>query len=1011
MRAALVVAAVGLLAGCSNNVSLTLLPSGAQTVSGPTVIKAGQQAQWTLSGPGALSDTFGDQVTYYPPAAVSTTNPPTATVTATSNGASASVVLTVMPPPRPPGVIPGLGANVSVTYDAEGIPHVFCAAAADCYAATGYLHAQDRLFQMDLFRRTARGRLASMLGAAAVPQDTQLLTLFVTRDGQRIEDALVSALDAPQKALLDAYAGGVNAYLTYLAAHPTQMPWEYSTLGGAAWTPADIPQWTDQDTLAIARLQQFELSETIEKETAYGTIASVFGPGGSKEDLGRFAAWVRAQQPLNGFTLADTDASPVAPRQSAANEAAAPAVPVMAPWGRALAQLSSRMDALQPLFGTMRTGAGSNNWVVDAAHSSSGKAMLANDPHLALQYPPLFHLISLTASDNSGLNIQGAMFPGIPIVVIGRGAHVAFGATVVGYDVTDLYLEQIVPAGNSGCPAPALAGCAVFNSGVVPLVAKVFSIQVRGGAAQNVTVAIVPHHGPLVSLDQTTGKGVSARWTGQDITNDTRGYLALNVATAVGDTSEAAGTAFGALKDYAVGAQNFVLADDQGHIGYDPHALVPRRKWLEDQVAAVEGGANPQTTFVVGFPWFPMDGQSGNFEWGSGTAGDNCAGTGSNLPAAACWVPDSVLPRGVDPAKGYFVTANSDPAGYTASPFAVAAQLPYTSTAPPGLYPYLSFDWDDPADVRYSRIAELLKAKTSSGKMAVSDMQAVQTDHSMLLAKLFAPSFPAGSGGSYGAAMAMMATWATDGYDCPTGLTGINPQSPADPDATRNRDSASCLLFHVFLRTVLSNVFDDDIAVVAAASGRSFGADFSAEIRGLLYMLTLPDNSGGATFCNDVSSTNAVLHTHSCKEQLQIAMASAYDATTAQFGAPSNWLWGRVHTLTTVSPGAPLLQAGAGPYARPGGALTVDVGNPEGSSTFDFSYAHGSNIRFIAEMDDAATAVTKMQLPGPESDGQGAFGLGGPDLIEHYVVNDYFDFTLGHEADGQTASTMGFTSH
>src|SRR6185312_5168765 len=98
--------------------------------------------------------------------------------------------------------------------------------------------------------------------------------------------------------------------------------------------------------LAIARLQQFALSETIEKETAYGIFASVFGPGGSKEDLPKFAAWVRSQQPLNGFTLADSDASPVAPRAHAA-KAAAPAAPNLSGWGPALAQLAKGMSELR----------------------------------------------------------------------------------------------------------------------------------------------------------------------------------------------------------------------------------------------------------------------------------------------------------------------------------------------------------------------------------------------------------------------------------------------------------------------------------------------------------------------------------------------------------------------------------------------------------------------------------------------------------------------------------------
>jgi hypothetical protein len=326
----------------------------------------------------------------------------------------------------------------------------------------------------------------------------------------------------------------------------------------------------------------------------------------------------------------------------------------------------------------------------------------------------------------------------------------------------------------------------------------------------------------------------------------------------------------------------------------------------------------------------------------------------------------------------------------------------------------LSFDWDDPTDVRYSRIAELLAAKTSSAaKMSLADMQDVQTDHSMLLAKLVAPSFPAATTGqtSYAAALSLMSTWAGDDYDCPTGLTTSDPLSAPDPNATHNRDSAACFLFHTFLRTVARDVFDDDMAVVGNVTGQSFRGDPGAEIRGLLYMLTLPDNSPGATFCNDVDASGKTVATHSCKEQLVAAMTSAWDALTASLGASSNWIWGRTHTLTTSSPAEPLLHGGAGPFARPGGALTVDVGSPTGSSgLLDFSYGHGSNVRFIAEMNAAASAITKMQLPGPQSDAPGIFGLGGPDLLGLYVNNEYFDFALDHEVDASSASVMGFTA-
>ncbi len=982
--------------------ALTISPSGTQTVNGPTVITASRSdAAWSLTGPGSLSGTSGREVIYRPPPAVNAATPPTATVTATASGQTATVTFQVMPSPAgAPGIIATLLGSVTVIYDAQQIPHIFCGNQLDCFAAQGYLHAQDRLFQMDLFRRTARGQLASLVGSVEVSQDQQFLTLFVTRDGKRIEDVLVAALDAGTKAKLDAYTSGVNAYLKFLAAHPTLLPQEYAQLPGTV-TPGDIPNWTPQDTLALGRLQQFQLSETIEKETAYGLFALTFGPGGAHPDAGRFSAYVRAQQPLNGFTLSATDASPIAPPQGSVAQAVP--VPDLSAWAGNLREVNAKMEEVHALFGAMRLGSGSNNWVVDAAHSATGLAMVANDPHLQLQYPPIFHLSTMTASDSSGLNVAGGVFPGVPGALIGRGAHVGWGDTVVGYDVTDLYTETLTTC--TGVPLPC--NTVHFNGADVPLLPVQYTVKVKGQADQTVTVLVVPHHGPILSYDPVKKTAISMRWTGHEVTADLRAFVGLNNASAVGDAATA-GTAFAALKDYGTGAQNFVLADDQGHIGYDPHALVPRRAWLENPA---NWGSGP-------YPWFPMPGD-GSAEWGSGVAGDNCAGTGTNAPTAACWVPDASLPQGKDPTKGYFATANSDPLGYTASTNPYAPFLIPSAT----VYPYLSFDWSDPTDVRYSRVAELLKAKTTGGKASLADMLAIQNDHVMLLAKLFAPSFPAATDSSvpaaqkaaYGAGLAILTQWDTDGYDCPTGLTGTDPKSAADADATHNRDSAACFLFHTFLRNVLNAVFSDEFALVSATTGRSFGGDAGAEIRALLYMLTLGNGALGTELCNDISASGAAGPTHTCKAQLVTALATAYGQMSATLGAPANWLWGRSHTLTTASAAAPLIAGAfsAGPYARPGGALTVDVGSPDGSQStpLGFTYSHGSNLRFISVMDPAAaTAVIKMQLPGPEHDGPSGLFASDPNLLLQYVQNQPFDYAFGHQVDAQAVAVQGFTA-
>ncbi len=213
MRIRILAAASVLLAACAGSEpppTLSISPSGSQNVTGPVLITASpialaNEVTWSLSGPGTLSNTTGHDVTYRPPVPASSSP---ATVTATARGQTATVVFTGQTPQQPKAVIPGLAADVNVTYDQFDIPHIFCASDTDCFAVQGYIQAQDRLFQMDLFRRTAEGRLAELVGAVEAGQDEQFLTLFITRDLQRIEDKLYASLAPDIKAKIDAFTGG-----------------------------------------------------------------------------------------------------------------------------------------------------------------------------------------------------------------------------------------------------------------------------------------------------------------------------------------------------------------------------------------------------------------------------------------------------------------------------------------------------------------------------------------------------------------------------------------------------------------------------------------------------------------------------------------------------------------------------------------------------------------------------------------------------------------------------------
>src|SRR5712664_19094 len=398
MRTRILAAVSLILAACGGSETppaLSITPSGAQTVSGPVTTTASPASltndlTWSLSGPGSISGTKGISVVYRPPVPANPSQP--ATVTATAGSQTASVTFTSQSTPLPSRAIPGLTANVDVTYDQYDIPHIFCANQNDCYFMQGYLQAQDRLFQMDLFRRTAEGRVSELVGGVGVAQDQQFRVFFMTRDGQKLEAALAAdlATDTTTQAKVDAYVRGINAYISFLVAQSVPLPGEYAQLPAAPFTAGDIPLWTIQDTLAVARLQQFSLSESIEEELGYGLFAQVYGspvlPDGVTAnplfDLGKMNAYVRAKQPVQAYPLAPTDPTffPTRPTGSRSQATSAPTTDAT-PWLEGMATLRARMEELRPLFGTIHTGAGSNNWVVDAAHSTTGKAIVSNDPH------------------------------------------------------------------------------------------------------------------------------------------------------------------------------------------------------------------------------------------------------------------------------------------------------------------------------------------------------------------------------------------------------------------------------------------------------------------------------------------------------------------------------------------------------------------------------------------------------------------------------------------------------
>ena len=971
------VACTALLVGCSSpHLSIANVTTGAVSVpvGGTQTFEAIVQDSngtvlWTLTGPGTLTATSGLETIYIAP---STYDPAATAATLVASlsdtpGEKQSIAITIVKPSASVGGIPGLSGTVNVTYDSRSIPTISCVKSVDCYSVLGYIHARDRLFQMDFFRRAARGKLAELVGDAALSQDQALRTFFTSRSGQAVPEALYAHVqtDPLVAPALAAYTTGVNAFIATLRTNPGALPAAYGQLLYKI-NPAstdDLPDWSDVDTVAVARLFQFQLSETAEQEGDYGKWAqtwSALDPSGLTIGL-----WIQARSPIESFTLSGSGA-PNAPTLLAqpgtfdALRAAGPAV----------GDAAKALDAIRQLRELMGVPAGSNNWVVDKAHTDIGQAFVSNDPHLSLQYPSNFHLSHLVGSADS-LNVMGAIFPGLPATLIGRGTHVGWGVTVVGYDVTDLYVEKLVFQGQQPVGTQ-------FNAATVPfiVVPQTYKFRTATGLASvsNPTPVIVaPPHGPVISLDAAHGSAITVRWTGQETqTDDLRAFFRLNNAASVNDARQALeGDPLpdgGKYTGYYTGAQNFVLADDTGAIGYVPHACVPQRPWASSPA-------------VYPLPVVPVDGR-GTFEWAS------------NPDGGLLCVPDDKLPRAIGSTKGYLATANADPLGVSAD------NNPYSNN--PNGVPYLSYEWDDQG-FRIARIQEVLDAKTADGgKVTLADMQALQADHVAIVARPFLAIIQAlGAFASpdpnVSAAATMLLAWgASDAgtpLDCPTGLAAgsLDPSRAVnDTSATASANSASCLLFHTFLRRVLETTFTDEEAV--AGVGRSPGN----EVRALLTLFSGQVPNPNNLFCRTVDATGNTVQNTTCAAQVTNALGWAYSRLKTAYGDVSNWRWGRVHTVTFefMVPGYPLIDPGfrPGPYVRPGGAWTVDVGAPSttASTNLAFPYRSGGNVRWVAAM-DGTLAHTFMQLPGVES-AQAYPGDGQPTMLNQWVQNQYFNF-------------------
>lgn len=438
--------------------------------------------------------------------------------------------LLVLPLPKTSGTIrlPGLKASVEVERDSLGIPHLHAQSLEDLYLAQGYVAAQDRLWQLDLLRRVAKGEVAEIAGARALALDIDARLL-----GIRVAaEAAVPKLPPAQRVAISAYTRGVNEFIN---SHGAGLPVEYKLL---RIKPAP---WTEADSLAIGLHMFRNLTTTWKDELLKSALLQRLGPARTADLLP---------------STTKRDHPPSLQMQASASAAMASLSPTLAlSPGSALPPVS--IDDL-PLAGPAESdGAvpGSNNWVVSGAHSASGKAMLANDPHLEFALPSIWYEMHLSAGT---MNVAGVTLPGLPGVVIGHNDTIAWGMTNFGADVQDLYLETFDPDN----PRRYLVDGEWKDAQVRKEV-----IHIQGQRDHEVDVTVT-RHGPL--MINRPGERYALRWVATEPGVWKFPFITINAATNWEEFTAA-------LRDFPGPTQNFVYADAAGNIGYYGAGLVPIR--------------------------------------------------------------------------------------------------------------------------------------------------------------------------------------------------------------------------------------------------------------------------------------------------------------------------------------------------------------------------------------------------------------------------------------------------
>ena len=464
-----------------------------------------------------------------------------------------TVLRNTVPSPSGTLAIARLSGPVEVVRDREGVPHVTAKTTDDLFCALGFLHAQDRLWQMELTRRAGQGRLSEIFGERTFSTDVFLRTLDLYGHAERSQAVLAPEI----RKSLEAYARGVNAFIgRKTGLFEPRFPPEFLLLRH------EPEPWRVADSLVTAKMMALNLSTNLNHEMTRLAFAA------------------------EGLTSAEIE--DLLPRD---NIDAPPPLPELAELYPLRRQGGAQKHAAYAPIDDLIGGGASNNWVVSGARTRSGKPLLANDPHLRLSAPSTWYLahLALEGPGAATINVVGATLAGVPLVVLGRSDTLAWGFTNTGPDVQDVFIEKI----NLDDPKLYLA-----PDGWRPFVTEPMAIAVKGAGVRTVERRRT-RHGPVLpgayrNIEGLLGPGhvAALQWTA--LTDD--------------DTTIAAGVFdpgirgirdyMDRMRQYVVPMQSMVLADAGGNIGM----IAPGRVPVRDPANKVAGRA-------------PVPGWDATYDW------------------------------------------------------------------------------------------------------------------------------------------------------------------------------------------------------------------------------------------------------------------------------------------------------------------------------------------------------------------------------------------------------------